>query len=391
MRLAARPTEITRRHCMKSLVAALMASWAHARAKPQCGDWPLWNAFVEQFMQQDGRIIDRDNASKYTTSEGQAYALFFALVAGDKQRFEILLRWTEHNLAGGNFAANLPGWRWGAREDGQWGLIDSNAATDSDLWLAHTLFEAARIWRVERYRTLASALAKQIAAKEIVEIPGIGPTLLSGPNGFRGADGSIRINPSYLALHQLRGMASHDLDGPWSRVAAGMPALLKAVAPLGIVPDWATYTPGAGWRKSATPSVGSYDAIRAYLWAGIAAPDDPLRPQVLAATKGMLKPIFNAGKPPLEVMTDSAEFRGSGPAGFSAALLPWLKALGQADLLAQQNKRWNELGGSRKTGAEAPGRQPPTYYDHALSLFGFGALEGRFRFDARGRLSTACG
>ncbi|NIF75705.1 cellulase, partial [Burkholderia sp. Ap-962] len=36
----------------------------------------------------------------------------------------------------------------------------------------------------------------------------------------------------------------------------------------------------------------------------------------------------------------------------------------------------------------APGREP-VYYDRVLGLFGAGAVEGRYRFDAGGRLLPA--
>ncbi|MEK9939779.1 MAG: glycosyl hydrolase family 8, partial [Methylotenera sp.] len=77
-----------------------------------------------------------------TTSEGQAYALFFALVANDQPQFERLLQWTQLNLAQGNLATNLPAWHWGQKADGSWGVIDGNSASDADIWIVYTLLEA---------------------------------------------------------------------------------------------------------------------------------------------------------------------------------------------------------------------------------------------------------
>ena len=37
--------------------------------------WPLWDAYVQRFVQQDGRVIDWSSEA-ITTSEGQAYSLF---------------------------------------------------------------------------------------------------------------------------------------------------------------------------------------------------------------------------------------------------------------------------------------------------------------------------
>lgn len=71
-------------------------------------DWPLWDSFNERFAQEDGRIVDFNVAQMHSTSEGQSYAMFFALVGNQPERFERLWRWTVANLAGGNIAARLP-------------------------------------------------------------------------------------------------------------------------------------------------------------------------------------------------------------------------------------------------------------------------------------------
>lgn len=67
-----------------------------------CADWPLWESFRKTYISPDARVQDLDQPHKPTVSEGQAYALFFALVAGDRQQFSSLLEWTRNNLARGN-------------------------------------------------------------------------------------------------------------------------------------------------------------------------------------------------------------------------------------------------------------------------------------------------
>ena len=89
--------------------------------------WPLWNRYAETFISGDGRVIDR-TAGDRTTSEGQAYALFFSLIANDRGLFQRLLTWTEQNLAQGDLARNLPAWHWGKRRNGSWGVIDAKLA-----------------------------------------------------------------------------------------------------------------------------------------------------------------------------------------------------------------------------------------------------------------------
>src|SRR4051795_328025 len=78
--------------------------------------WPLWESYTRAAIDQQGRVIDH-SAQDHTTSEGQSYAMFFALVANDRVRFEKLLRWSEINLANGNLAQQLPAWAWGKAPD----------------------------------------------------------------------------------------------------------------------------------------------------------------------------------------------------------------------------------------------------------------------------------
>src|SRR6201991_4198142 len=172
-----------------------------------CGDWSGYRAFVERFVQADGRVIDYSTPAQQTTSEGQSYAMFFALVANDRATFDRLLNWTRTNLSANQFDANnlrLPAWQWGKKQDGSFGVMDPNSASDSDLWIAYDLFQAGRLWKEPAYTKLAYALATQIVKQEIVDLPGLGPMLLPGPQGFRIGD-VTRLNPSYLPLPVLRG------------------------------------------------------------------------------------------------------------------------------------------------------------------------------------------
>src|SRR5215831_15027998 len=143
-------------------------------------DWPLWQRYAAAFMDNQVRVIDHD-AQDRTTSEGQAYAMFFALVADDRPRFDGLLRWTEINLAGGDLKSHTPAWLWGRKPGNQWGVLDPNSAADADVWMAYTLLEAGKAWKEPRYTLLGTALAKRIANQEVAQIPGFGAALLPAP------------------------------------------------------------------------------------------------------------------------------------------------------------------------------------------------------------------
>ena len=96
---------------------ALMSSFVVAVTAIDCSGqttWPaLYRNYTGAFLDTQIRVIDRD-AGDRTTSEGQAYAMFFALVANDRPRFDGLLRWAEQNLAAGDLTAQLPRAGYGA-------------------------------------------------------------------------------------------------------------------------------------------------------------------------------------------------------------------------------------------------------------------------------------
>ena len=149
---------------MRALPLALLLATAPTLAA-DCADWPAWQDFARQFISADGRVIDPSSPRKITTSEGQAYAAFFALVGNDPARFAQLLDWTRDNLAAGDLSARLPAWLWGQRDDGQWGVLDANAASDADVWLAYSLIEAGAREGGSRFTCPRKATAQKATRK----------------------------------------------------------------------------------------------------------------------------------------------------------------------------------------------------------------------------------
>src|SRR5579884_3091583 len=135
-----RPT-VARFFHRASIPFLLLLAAAGVRAQKP---WPLWSAYSSRFIDAQGRVIDPQGGDR-TTSEGQSYAMFFALVENDRARFDKLLHWTQDNLAGGDLSARLPGWLWGKDKDGTWHLLDAGPASDSDAWIAYDLLEAGRL------------------------------------------------------------------------------------------------------------------------------------------------------------------------------------------------------------------------------------------------------
>jgi endo-1,4-beta-D-glucanase Y len=355
--------------------------------------WPAWQTFSERFVQADGRVLESSLQANHSTSEGQSYALFFALVANDQAAFDKIWRWSVGNLSAGDPATNLPAWLWGRGKDGLWRVQDQNSAADADLWFVYALLEAARLWQRADYQTDAERLLANIEAHEVASLPGLGSMLLPGPVSFVQPDHLWRLNPSYLPLPLLRRLAKQNPLGPWPEIASNTATLLKQAAPKGLIADW------VGYRGTAAASgifvidpfkgqTGSYDAIRVYLWAGMTAAADPLAKSILTSLDGMSQATGSTGTPPEKVKVLSGATEGSGPFGFSAALIPYFHAKGQpwlADI--QQRKAEQGLAAALARGKTL--RPAQYYYDYALSLFGLGWAEQRYRFLADGRVQLS--
>jgi len=368
-----------RRHlavCAALLIAALSSTPVRAG----CGPWTAWEAFKSGYISGDGRVIDPMHADQRTVSEGQAYAMMFALIADDRASFDRLLAWTTNNLSRGDLAQHLPAWLWGRHKDGQgWGVLDPNAATDADVWLAYALLEAGRLWSEPKYEALANALIGNIAKHEVIDLPGLGPTLVPAPDGFVFKD-YARLNPSYLALQPLRRIGGHTGDPLWNEVLSSSRRVLLESAPRGAAGDWIEWRPRDGFAPDArTQGVGSYDAIRVYLWIGMLDAQDPDRRELLARYAPVAGLFSVDGRPPTYIEIASGRTRGLGSGGFSASFLPFFTAQGDFGAVAQQN-----LHLAVQTASDAT-----FYYDQVLRLWGEGWGARRYRFSADGSLVVA--
>ncbi len=346
--------------------------------------WPRWEQFKRDFVSADGRVIDVGSADLRTVSEGQSYALFFAVVANDRDAFDTILRWTENNLAQGDLTARLPAWLWGRAPNGKWEVLDTNSASDADLWIAYALLEAGAMWHERSYTARGARLAQRVLDEESATLPGLGLTLLPGPVGFHPQPDEWRLNPSYAPLQVIRGIATElPSDARWPRVEASTIRMLKESAPQGFAPDWTLYRagPGHGFAPDAqSHAVGSYDAIRVYLWLGALDSSETSRADLLGHF-GPFADYINAHQAAPELVDATTGKAGPnlGNAGFSAAVVPFLVARGQTALADTQAARAESL----------ESQTPPGYYTSVLALFGLGWRDSLYRFAADGTLVPA--
>ncbi len=400
---------LPRRHHWRSVLAAflfaVLATQSRCRAQQP---WPLWQHYQAHFLDSSGRIVDHTAADR-TTSEAQAYGMFFALVANDRALFDKMLRWTEDNLAAGDLTAHLPAWQWGKAPGGDWKPLDTNSAADADLWLAYDCLEAGRLWRDDRLSKLGGILAENIAQSEVTVIDGLGTVLLPGPQGFRVAASGYLLNPSYVPPQLLARLRQQQPSGPWARMQTSYSTLIAGGAPSGFVMDWVVAGPSAKARTKVTassiakatvqpspspdalaqskteiPPMGSYDAIRVYLWLGMADPQTPGVRQARPLVAGMAHSLQTALAPPAQVAANGIVLHADSPVGFSAAVLPYLQSAGFAQLAKTQSDRLD----SSVDPATGLYGHATAYYDQNLALFAKGWADRRFRFDRDGHIKV---
>jgi endoglucanase len=272
-------------------------------------------------------------------------------------------------------------------------LLDPHSASDADAWMAYTLIEAGRLWNVPSYADIGRKMMVQIAKGEVANLPGFGPVLMPGPVGWQ-HDQTWTLNPCYMPVFLFQRLGKVDPAGPWTAIAQGVPRLLEGSARHGFAMDWVNYIPSDGFypspgmatgnANSNTPG-GSYDAIRVYLWAGMMDSGGTLRAQVLSAIPGMSAYLSAHDAPPERVSDQGVPLPQDGPVGFSAAVLPYLKAFPDLSRVSsQQTIRMTKMRDSRTClyGKDL------AYYDQNLALFSTGYLDDRFRFGPSGELTV---
>jgi len=375
---------------LRRLALLIALSMLSAAGGCKLGPWTLWDSYAARFIDGQGRVIDPQGGAR-TTSEGQAYAMFFALADNDRVRFDQVLAWTQANLAAGDLQTHLPAWLWGRNKDGEWKTLDPNPASDADVWLAYDLIEAGRLWKQPNYTVTGLRMMSMIARAEVADLPGLGMVLLPGPIGFQ-HEHSWTLNPSYMPVFVFQRFAVVDPSGPWKKVALGIPRLVQQSACHGFAMDWVNYVPGDGFYpapahpdKDAPPAMGSYDAIRVYLWAGMIDGGSKARSEMLDAVPAMSVYLANHDAPPEKVSDQGIPLEQDGPVGFSAAVLPYLRAFPQ--LSKPSSRQTIRLSAQRDSASGLYGRDL-AYYDQNLAMFATGFLDGRFRFGPGGELKV---
>lgn len=251
-----------------------------------------WQVYKQRFIQGDGRVIDRE-ANDRTVSEGQAYAMLRAVMMDDRATFEQTLAWAESNLQRrdeqGRPSGSLWAWKWGKTEQGNWGIIDGNFASDADIDAVTALILAARRWNRPEYLDLARTKLKDLWTLSTFYVPAAPDSggqggrryLLPGPTAaFLRSDDStgatqpdrLVLNPSYLAPAAFRLFADIDPDRDWMSLVDSSYEILNdgaALSKLGLPSDWVVLNLSTKKLEPAPSelplrSIYSFDAYRVW-------------------------------------------------------------------------------------------------------------------------------
>ncbi|MCC5668124.1 glycosyl hydrolase [Nostoc sp. CHAB 5784] len=234
-----------------------------------------WDSYRQRFIQSDGRVIDYE-ASDRSTSEGQAYALLRAVLINDPTTFALTLNWSENNLqrqAAGKRTDSLWAWKWGRKEDGNWGVIDTNFASDGDIDAITALILASRRWNQPEYLKLA-----KLKLQDLWNLSTISKTqgeryLLPGPvAAFVPNASTVYLNPSYFAPYAFRIFAQVDPQHDWLSLVDSSYQVLEnstKLSNVGLPSDWVALNTKTGQYQtlpasSTLKSLYSFDSYRVW-------------------------------------------------------------------------------------------------------------------------------
>lgn len=235
----------------------------------------LWADYKQQFLSEDGRIIDDVNG-RISHSEGQGYGLILAELNQDRDAFEHIWKWTQTNLR--QRTDHLFAWRWkpassGTAGDKNGAVDDKNNATDGDLLIAFGLANAGKDWHDTAFLASSKQIAQDIR-RHMIRQSRYGPVLLPGGHGFEKPDGIV-VNLSYWVFPAFAVLAKIDPSPQWAALRRSGLQLVEAArfSPLQLPPDWLFIgKKDLQIAKDFEPVYG-YNAVRIPLylvWAGVA-------------------------------------------------------------------------------------------------------------------------
>lgn len=345
-----------------------------------------WKAYKAQFIQPDGRVVDRQN-NNISTSEGQAYALLRAVWIDDRETFDQVFKWSADNLR--TRGDQLFSWKWGYdAQTNRWAVQDRASASDADQDIAVALILAHRRWDNAGYLAAAKRLCGSIWKQEIV--------IVGGKPFVVAADWAAErpqppLNPSYLAPYAYRLFGEIDPEHDWKAVLdTAYETLFESLtlSSAGLPPDWCAISRETGHLTSIqlngeASSDYSYDAWR-ILWR-IALDDewyhDPRSLQFIKAVKFPLE-FWKKNRHLCEAFMKDGRVRSDTET--IAMLGSHLPAFARVDKKSAKQIFEDRLMASyARLGSRGVWGNPKDYYSQNWAWFGIALYGGKLsRFEA---------
>ena len=125
-----------------------------------------WEYYVDNFITEAGQVVDPANGG-VTTSEGQAYGMWRAVMLEDKEVFDLVWEYIQANLQARR-DDSLLAWR---AEAEPFVITDYAVASDADVDVAYALLLAVDLWG-EEYLEAAETMVEDIWNKLVYRVNG---------------------------------------------------------------------------------------------------------------------------------------------------------------------------------------------------------------------------
>ncbi|MCZ3383544.1 glycosyl hydrolase family 8 [Kosakonia sp. SOY2] len=223
-----------------------------------------WVLFKQNYLSQDGRIVDHENGD-ISHSEGQGYGMLLAVLNDDPATFEKVWRWTRNTLLRPSLW--LFAWRYDPKTHN---VTDENNASDGDTLIAWALLLAGNKWHDQSYLAASNNIQDALINCLIIEQDSR-LLLLPGLSGFTKDDGYI-VNPSYFIFPAWESFWRQRHNEIWLKLKKSSLELLNK-ARFGkpqLPSDWifiknsGEVMPAENW-----PARFGYDAIRVPLYLSL--------------------------------------------------------------------------------------------------------------------------
>lgn len=240
-----------------ALVLGLAGCGGGASSGPSARSTAAAEHFLSTYVSADGAVTRKDQGGD-VVSEGQAYAMLIAEIAGRDALVPTIWAWTRTHLQRPDKLLS-----WHADASGR--VLDQESASDADILAAYALLR----YRGERSSELHSAgkqLAAAVLSSESHTIAGV-PIPLAGP--WAVAQDQPKVDPSYWMPGVYSGLAKLTGDQRWSKAADAVVAMVARSSSDQLPPDWAVLQgdryAAAGSDTSSGPQYGA-DAQRMPIW-----------------------------------------------------------------------------------------------------------------------------